>query len=209
MPTTHRFFTTAVFAGVLAVAGSACASRTGYYRNPAAVRVDNRAYDQGFQEGRRQGQGDARARRSYDYERHREFRDADGGWGRNAGDRNEYRRVYRDGFIAGYNDGYRQSANNRYPAYPNGSRYPDYRGSSVPFGAGQYGSQAAANGYRDGVAQGVDDARHGRRFDVNGARRFRDADHDYDGRYGSRDEYARDYRAGFQQGYEEGYRRRG
>jgi hypothetical protein len=39
------------------------------------------------------------------------------------------------------------------------------------------------------------------------ARRYRSADHDYDRRYGSRDEYAREYRANFERGYREGYER--
>ena len=36
-------------------------------------------------------------------------------------------------------------------------------------------------------------------------RRYRQGDHDYDRRYGSREEYARDYRAAFERGYREGY----
>ena len=37
------------------------------------------------------------------------------------------------------------------------------------------------------------------------AKRYREGDHDYNGRYGSRDEYKREYRAAFEQGYREGY----
>ena len=38
------------------------------------------------------------------------------------------------------------------------------------------------------------------------AKRYREGDHDYNDRYGSRDLYKRDYRAAFTQGYEQGYR---
>ena len=68
------------------------------------------------------------------------------------------------------------------------------------------GGGAARNGYRDGLEAGRDDARHRERFDPVRARRYREGDHDYDRRYGGRDEYKREYRAAFQQGYERGYR---
>ena len=71
-----------------------------------------------------------------------------------------------------------------------------------------YGSVAARNGYRDGIEAGRDDARHRDRFDPVRARRYRDGDHDYDRRYGPRDDYKRDYRSAFEQGYREGYGRR-
>jgi len=81
--------------------------------------------------------------------------------------------------------------------YPRGGSYPVYRGPS----------RAAEIGYRDGVEAGRDDARHRERFDPVRARRYRSADHDYDRRYGSRDEYAREYRANFERGYRQGYDR--
>jgi hypothetical protein len=80
--------------------------------------------------------------------------------------------------------------------YPRGS-YPVYRGAS----------RAAEIGYRDGIEAGRDDARHRERFDPVRARRYRSADHEYDRRYGSRDEYAREYRANFERGYRDGYDR--
>jgi len=71
-----------------------------------------------------------------------------------------------------------------------------------------YISNAARNGYSDGIEEGRNDGRHRERFDPARARRYRDGDHDYDRRYGSRDEYQREYRAGFERGYREGYDRR-
>ena len=66
-----------------------------------------------------------------------------------------------------YDDGYRR-----------GGVYPVYRGPS----------RAAEIGFRDGIEAGRDDARHRERFDPVRARRYRSADHDYDRRYGSRDD---------------------
>src|SRR5437773_2143876 len=73
------------------------------------------------------------------------------------------------------------------------------------YGYGGYGSPAAQNGYRDGLEAGRKDARDRERFDPVRAKRYRDGDHDYDNRYGSRDVYKREYRAAFEQGYREGY----
>src|SRR5205809_6142354 len=76
--------------------------------------------------------------------------------------------------------------------YPRGG-YPVYRGVA----------RAQEVGYRDGIDAGRNDDRHRERFDPLRERRYRSADHDYDRRYGSRDEYARDYRASFERGYRE------
>ena len=64
------------------------------------------------------------------------------------------------------------------------------------------------NGYRDGLQAGRDDARRGDRFEPARANRYREGDHDYDRRYGPRDDYKREYRSAFEQGYREGYGRR-
>jgi len=85
------------------------AQRGGYYRD-----AERPAYDIGYNEGVRQGQNDARRGRSYSYSDHREYRNADDGYRGAYGDREYYRRAYRQGFQAGYGEGF-----NRY-AYNNG-----------------------------------------------------------------------------------------
>jgi hypothetical protein len=191
----------------------ACASQGALYRYPNGARggVDQRAYSTGYDEGRQRGEQDARRRRSFDYQRHGDYRDADDGY--RGGDRRAYRSVFRQGFVAGYNDGYRRYAQGGYSqgGYPQ-SRYPQGGYPPVAYPRGRYGSTgtyasspAAQNGYRDGYEQGRNDARGGNRFDPVGARRYRSGDQDYDGRYGSRDDYKREYRAAFQAGYEQGY----
>ena len=82
-----------------------------------------------------------------------------------------------------------------------------YPRAGYPPARDAYASVAARNGYRDGIEAGRDDARHRERFDPVRARRYREGDHDYDRRYGSRDEYKREYRAAFERGYREGYER--
>ena len=77
--------------------------------------------------------------------------------------------------------------------YDNGYPRAGYPPPPPPRAA--YVSLAERNGYRDGVDAGRDDARHRERFDPVRAKRYRDGDHDYDRRYGSRDDYRRDYRS--------------
>jgi hypothetical protein len=173
---------------VIAFAVPACASHRSSYRYPAAVRgVDQRAFSIGYEQGLRRGEQDARRRRSVEYDRYDEYRSGSAGF-RGYGDRNSYRAEFRRGFVAGYNDGYRRL---------NAGPVRDLRSA--------YGNVAAENGYRDGYAQGREDARDRDRFDPVRASRYRAGDRGYNSRFGSRDLYKREYRAAFQAGYERGY----
>jgi hypothetical protein len=198
-----RFILPAAAAAVLLITTSACAS--GYYQrypNQPVYRGDDRAYRNGFDQGRTQGENDARRGRSFDYGRHSEYRNAQIGYG-GYGNRNEYRDVFRQGFQAGYDQGYRRYSRNDYP-----SRGPVYGPSRAPvYGGGTavYRSAAGDVGFRDGLEQGQKDARDRKAFDPIRARRYRDGDHDYNSRYGSREEYRREYQRAFQQGYQQGY----
>jgi hypothetical protein len=191
----------AVLAAVVLTATPACASygRSYGYGQPGFGRVDDRAYRNGYNEGRKEGESDARRGRSADYGRHEDYRDADDGF--RGGNKNAYRQAYRQGFAEGYNDSYRRFArNDRNDRYDR--RGPVFGGPS----RGQANSPAAAVGFRDGLSQGREDARDRRRFDPVRASRYRSGDHEYNNRYGSRDQYKREYRDAFQQGYEQGYR---
>lgn len=198
----------ALLIALVASATPACASYGGWAgQYPSNRRViQDRGYDTGYREGFEHGRDDARRNRPFDYSRHGEYRDGDLGYG--GGNRANYRRVFRDGFAAGYNDAYRQFARDRRNGGWNGP-LPDRGRGGFPGPSGRrFGSVAAENGYRDGYAQGRDDARDGDAFDPRRAKRYREGDHDYNNRYGSRDDYKRDYRDAFQRGYEQGYRER-
>jgi hypothetical protein len=188
----HRLIP-AAFIALLSVASGACAAQGAFYQYRPPVRtVDQRAYTRGYEEGRSAGENDARHNRRFDYSRHGDYRDADAGY-RGYGDRNAYRTLFRQGFVAGYNDSYRRYARS------------DRGGPSV-YPTGRFVSPAAQSGYRDGYDQGRDDARDGDRYDPIRSTRYRAGDRGYDNRYGSRESYKRDYRAAFEQGYERGYR---
>jgi hypothetical protein len=198
-----RLILPAAAAAVLLVTTSACAS--GYYQRyptgPVYRQGNDLAYRNGLDQGRIQGENDARRGRSFDYGRHSEYRNAQIGYG-GYGNRDEYRDLFRQGFQTGYDEGYRRYARNGYP-----SRGPVYRTSPGPVygGTAVYRSVAGQVGFRDGVEQGQKDARDRKAFDPVRAKRYRSGDHEYNSRYGSREQYAREYRGAFQQGYQEGY----
>ena len=94
----------------------------------------------------------------------------------------------------GYPDRNRNGRDDRYEGrYPNGGY--GYGVSQVPY----------RNGYQDGLEKGREDARDGDRYDPNRHSRYRSADHGYNNRYGSKNDYKLVYRDGFEAGYRTGY----
>lgn len=209
MATKHRHLAAGALVFAVLISAPACATG-GYYTNPRPTvdyrEMDRWAYDNGFREGRQQGERDARARLTYRVDRDREYRAADNGFYRRGGyPLYQYQAMFRQGYETGYNEGYVRWAR----SVGRGGRVtpgivvpPPYGGSP----GGYYGSSASNSGYRDGLEAGRDDARAGRSFDPRRPKRYREGDHDYTSRDGSREDYKRDYRAAFQQGYEQGYR---
>src|SRR4051794_19668930 len=96
----------AVLVAGLSLATTACAATTYNQRYPVSARDDRAYYDNGFSEGRQSGVDDARRGRSYDVARHGEYHD--NRRGNDSGDL----RAFRDGFAAGYDEGYRLYARN-------------------------------------------------------------------------------------------------
>jgi hypothetical protein len=204
MRTSHAIFTAALLTAVLGTS-TACAARASVFGYPdARVRVDNRAFQIGYDEGRSRGYDDARRGRRYDYDRHRAFRNADQGY-RGNGSRGAYREAYRRGFVDGYDTGYR--GNQRGGPWRQGPIYGDNRGPGYGNNRGPaFNTRAGQIGYEDGYSQGRSDARDNDRYDPIRSSRYREGDRGYDRRDGSVEIYKRDYRAAFQQGYEQGYR---
>src|SRR5262245_14618467 len=111
----------AVAIALSALASTACA--TGYaYSQPRPYydyrEMERRAYDNGFREGVRVGEHDARDNRRYEPSRHGEWRSADDGYRHEFGNRDVYRRNFRGGFEAGYSQGFRRY--DRWDRYDNG-----------------------------------------------------------------------------------------
>ena len=82
-------------------------------------------------------------------------------------------------------------------------RYDDrYEGRHGRRGGGAF-DEGYSRGYDEGAREGSKDGRRGNRFELHREGRYRDGDHGYHSRYGSRASYT----SGFRRGYEEGYRR--
>jgi len=203
----HRLLAAGVLAAGVCIAVPACASG-GYYTyrdGRGAQDFERRAYDAGYRDGVAHGEHDARDRRDFRVDRDSDYRHADDGYHREFGDKEFYRRAFRRGYEAGYTEGYNRFARGREPVVvvPPPVFYPSAPAVAVP--RYEERSIAARNGYRDGLDAGRHDARDGNRFDPARVKRYREGDHDYDRRYGPRDDYKREYRAAFEQGYREGY----
>lgn len=215
--TMTRTFPIVAFAAMLVIgtptAGAAQTVLTAaQWRLPGARSGDQRAYDEGYRSGMREGERDARSGRRPDYRQHDEFRRGSSGWGwggtRQAG-ADLFRRGFAEGYQAGF-DRYRGGGYDR-PAYPGGDYrpeagygYPDGRNGYPGSGYGR--SPASQRGFEDGVRDGRDDARDNDRYEPTRKKHYRDGDEGYNSRYGPRDQYKYEYRQAFQQGYDRGYR---
>ncbi len=181
-----RFFLAAAMCAALAapsIAGAQVAAPRGSVRVPPG---QIRQYERGYQEGRVQGEQDARRGRVF-----------------SAASRGNGRDQFHRGFIDGYQSGY-DSVRRSSTYGPFGGRDP--RGTTARRLPGGYQEPAFARGYADGYEEGLNDFRGRDRYDPVGSRDYRNGDDGYYGSYGSRDAYKNNYRAGFRQGYEEGYR---
>lgn len=76
----------------------------------------------------------------------------------------------------------------------------------APTSAPRVDARAYRNGYDAGSVEGANDARRGRRFEIDRNRLYRSADRGYDG-YGNRVYYQQAFRDGYANGYTDGYRR--
>jgi hypothetical protein len=111
----HRYLPALLLAASVAFVAPAYASRTYAYRNgyPAYAQVERRAYSNGYKDGFDRGRQDVRSRRPYTFDRYGEYRDADRGYRRSDGDHDVYRRSFRQGFAAGYQDAFSQGGGAR------------------------------------------------------------------------------------------------
>lgn len=67
------------------------------------------AYERGFEDGYQAGLQDARRAGRHDVLQHRRYRAGDRGYSSRHGSRQEYANLYRDGFRAGYDAGFREA----------------------------------------------------------------------------------------------------
>jgi hypothetical protein len=156
------------------------------------------AHDNGYRAGFERGEADARARLDFNYTRDPDFQRADIGYRRDLTSLDRYRRVFREGYAAGYEEAYQRYAETRGVRQPSGITGGVRRSPSLDI--------AFEYGFADGFKAGVEDARDNDRFEPTDHDAYRDADRGYERRYGAREVYRVEYRDGFHTGYARGYR---
>ena len=116
-----RFLSALGLVAALGVA-PACASGQYVYRGDRPYyggggygrEVERIAHENGYREGLKAGEKDGRKGRSFQFDRHDDWRDADDGYRRDYGDREFYRHEFREGFRAGYTEAYNRNARGGY-----------------------------------------------------------------------------------------------
>ena len=82
--------------------------RSNSYPNNRGYGYNSVPFQNGERDGYEKGREDANRNNSYDPVRHSRYRSADNGYNNRYGSRDDYKLVYREGFDAGYERGYRE-----------------------------------------------------------------------------------------------------
>ena len=145
----------------------------------------NNEVQQGYQHGLSIGSSDAHNRQSYSPQRSRYYRNAS--------------QAFRQGFVRGYEQGYRQQAASMNGGYRNDGYYGRggndgyYGRGNGGYGNGGYNNQELNRGYQQGVNTGASDGQKGQSYDPQRSRHWKNAS-------------TQAFREGFVRGYDQGYR---
>jgi len=186
------------------------------------------ALNAGYNEGMKDGTAARQRGRSSDYRNQSTYRKATKDYSSRLGDRELYRRYFREAYETGYNDGF----NPRDTSYDNNrnrdwnrNNNPDWNRNNNPdwnpnnnnqnrrgrnwdrydnYGGSFELRQTALNaGYNEGIKEGRND-RNNSRSDFRNKSAYQKATTDYSSKLGDRGLYQRYYRAGYENGYYDG-----
>ena len=150
------------------------------WRNGSYGGYNNQQLQQGYQYGVNTGASDAQRRQSYSPQRSHYYRDASS-------------QAFRDGFVRGYDEGYRRYSG----SYGNGGyRNDGYYGNGGYRNDGYYGgynNRELNSGYQQGLNTGADDGRRNKSYSPERSRYYQRAS-------------SQAFREGFIRGYDVGYR---
>ena len=184
--------------------------RYGNYGGSSELR--RTALNAGYEEGIKEGRKDRRNGNRTEYRNLNSYERATKGYRSRLGDRELYRRYFREAFEDGYNaqsystdnrdrrdrndDGYRDRRDRRGRDDDN---YGDYGGSF------QLRQTALNAGFNEGVKQGREDrrARNANGFERHST--YQKATKDYSSRLGDREVFQRYFREAYERGYADGY----
>lgn len=172
------------------------------------------ALNAGYNEGVRAGNNDRQNNRHTDYRDFDVYQRATKDYNSRLGDRELYRRYFREAFENGYNaDGYAQNSRGRDDRDRNWDRNDNRdrnrRGRNSD-GYGNYGGsfqlrQTALNaGFNEGFKQGRKDRNKRNRFGFQSQSAYQKATKDYSSRLGDREIYRRYFREAYEHGFADG-----
>ena len=174
---------------VFGIIATTSATADAQWSNRTYGGYNNQQVQQGYQYGVNTGAADAQRGQSYSPQRSRYYRDASS-------------QAFRDGFVRGYDEGYRQYSG----SYRNDGSYGNggYRNGNGGYGNGGYGNdgyygnggynnQEISRGYQQGLNTGADDGQRNKSYSPQRSRYYQNAS-------------TQAFRDGFVRGYDEGYR---
>jgi len=143
---------------------------------------NNQQIQQGYQDGVNTGASDAQRRQGYSPQRSHFYRDASS-------------QAFRDSFVRGYDQGYRQySGSNGNGGYRNDGSYGNGGyGNNGRYGNGGYNQQQINAGYQQGLNTGASDGRSNKGYSPQRSHYYQNAS-------------SQAFRDGFVRGYDEGFR---
>jgi hypothetical protein len=174
-----------------------------------------RALNAGYNEGLKQGHNDRNRHNRSDYHNQSVYQNATKDYYSRLGDRELYRRYFREGYENGYQvEGYARNRN-RDDRSGNNDRNDNGNGNQNRRGRnwdqyGNYGGtfqlrQTALNaGYNEGIKQGRSDRSSGNRTDYHSRSAYQKATADYSSGLGDREVYRRYYREAYENGFDGG-----
>jgi hypothetical protein len=188
--------------------------RYGNYGGSSELRQT--ALNAGYNEGIKAGREDRQRSRQPDYRDRSAYQKATQDYSSRLGDRELYRRYFREGFENGYNaESYAQGGRDRNDRDRDRDRNDNSdqnrRGRNWErygnFGGSFQLRQTALNaGFNNGIEDGRKDRKKGERFNYRDKRDYQKATEDYSSKLGNKELYSRYFREGFENGYEAGYK---
>lgn len=178
-----------------------------------SVELRQTALNTGFNEGVRQANNDRRSGRQSDYRNSDVYRRATQNYNSRMGDRELYRRYFREGFENGYNsngDSWGDFGRDDRYRYPDRNNNGNRRRGRNSDGYGNYGGsfqlrQTALNaGFNEGFKQGRKDRNSRDRFGFQRQSVYQKATKDYSSRLGDREVYRRYFREAYEHGFADG-----
>jgi hypothetical protein len=168
------------------------------------------ALNAGYNEGTKEGNNDRARNRHSDYQNFSAYQKATKDYNSRLGDRELYRRYFREAFGRGYDTAFGVQS----PVFDNRNRNDNRDQNRRGRNWDRYGSyggsyelrQTALNaGYNEGIKEGRKDRQSGRYRDFRSFSAYQKATTDYSSKLGDKELYRRYYREGFENGYGDGY----